>query len=197
MDRISRPELTLPEAEAATLGAAYERANVILEYGSGGSTVMAGALPGKQVFAVENDKAWALMMREWFAQNPPNGGTAVDIIWNDTGETKAWGYPKDTAHYLRYPQYALKVWELDEFRQPDVVFVDGRFRTGCILACALRTGRPVRVFVDDYLDRETYRAVEVFVGAPRMHGRMAEFSVEPMALEAEHLLDVIDMMIRP
>ena len=197
MEPISRPELTLPEAEAATLRAAYERASVILEYGSGGSTVLAGALPGKQIFSVENDKAWALMMREWFAQNPPHDGTGVDIIWSDTGETKAWGYPQDTAQYLRYPQYALKVWDLDEFRQPDVVLVDGRFRVGCVLACALRTDRPVDVFVDDYLDRETYRAVEAFVGAPRMHGRMAEFNVKPLALNSEHLLDIIDMMIRP
>ena len=197
MDPISRPELTLPEAEAATLRAAYEHANVILEYGSGGSTVMAGAMPGKRIFSVENDKAWAQKMRQWFLDHPAAAGTSVDIIWSDTGETKAWGYPTDTTQYRRYPQYPLKVWDLEEFRQPDVVFVDGRFRMGCVLATALRTNRPVRVLVDDYLGRKAYRAVEAFVGTPRMHGRMAEFNVEPVTLNPERMLDVIDMMIRP
>jgi hypothetical protein len=65
-DLITRPELTLPEAEAATIRAAYERAGVILEYGSGGSTVL-GAELGKRVLSVESDKAWAQMMRDWFA----------------------------------------------------------------------------------------------------------------------------------
>ena len=197
MDPISRPELTLPEAEAATLRAAYEHANVILEYGSGGSTVMAGALPGKRIFSVENDKAWAQKMRKWFLDHPAAAGTSVDIIWSDTGETKAWGYPSDSSQYLRYAQYPLKVWDLEEFRHPDVVFVDGRFRTGCVLATAFRTHRPVRVFVDDYLGREAYHSVEAFVGAPRMYGRMAEFNVEPLVINPELLLDIIDMIIRP
>jgi hypothetical protein len=194
---VSAPELTLPEKEASILRAAYADAKVILEYGSGGSTVLAGSMIGKQVYSVENDKDWVQMMRAWFRQNPPAEGTVVDIIWADTGETKTWGYPVDTTEYLRYPQYPLKVWELEEFRQPDVVLVDGRFRTGCVLATALRTSRPVRVFVDDYQNRETYRAVEAFVGAPRMHGRMAEFTVQPLALNPERLLDIINMMIRP
>ena len=53
-----RPTLTLPEAEAALITAAYDKAEVILEYGSGGSTVLAADL-GKKVVAVESDRDWA------------------------------------------------------------------------------------------------------------------------------------------
>ena len=133
---ISRPEPTLPEAEAQRLRAAYEAAQVILEYGSGGSTVMAAQMPGKSVFSVESDRDWAQRMRDWLAQNPPADGTVVDIIWSDLGPTKEWGYPETDREWQRYARYPLEVWDLPEFRQPDVVLVDGRFRAGCAMATA-------------------------------------------------------------
>ena len=98
---------------------------------------------------------------------------------------------------MRYPRYALEVWELPEFRQPDVVLVDGRFRTGCAMATALRTTKPVKLLIDDYKRRKQYHVVEEFFGTPTMSGRMAGFEVEPMTLPPERLLNVIEMMLRP
>lgn len=194
---ISRPDMTLPEAETAALHAAYVDADVILEYGSGGSTVMAAEMPGKTVFSIESDRDWVEMMRAWFELNPPAFGTDVDVIWSDVGETKKWGYPADTKEYLRYAHYPLKIWDLDEFRQPDVVFIDGRFRPGCAIATALRTQKSVRVFWDDYTGRKTYHDTELYLGKPEIVGRMAVFVVEPMELQADRLLTVIEMMTRP
>jgi hypothetical protein len=194
---ISRPELTLPDAEAETLREAYEGARVILEYGSGGSTVMAGDMADKRVFSVESDKDWASMMRQWFAENPPKGGTQVDVIWSDVGPTKEWGYPTDMRNYMRFPRYPLEVWDMPDFEQPDVVLVDGRFRTGCAMATALRTTKPVKLFIDDYKRRKAYHVVEEFFGAPVLTGRMAGFDVKPMSLPQARLLDVIEMMLHP
>lgn len=194
---LSRPKLTLPVVEADALRTAYEHAQVILEYGSGGSTVMASDMADKQVFSVESDKAWAQMMRDWFAANLPANGTSVDIVWSDIGPTKEWGYPIDPSQHLRFARYPLEVWDLDEFAQPDVVLVDGRFRTGCALATALRTTKPVTLFMDDYARRKQYHRIEAFIGAPIMVGRMAQFNVTPIALRPEHYLDMIEMMTRP
>ena len=58
-----RPVLTLPPAEAEALRAAYAIADVILEYGSGGSTALAAEMPGKTVFSVESDAAWLAGMQ--------------------------------------------------------------------------------------------------------------------------------------
>ena len=194
---IPRPDLTLPEAEATRLQAAYEGARVILEYGSGGSTVMAAEMPGKSVFSVESDKDWAQMMRGWFDENPPATGTEVDVIWSDIGPTKDWGYPASNRAWQRFARYPLEVWDLPEFRQPDVVLVDGRFRAGCAMATAFRTQKPVTVFVDDYARRKHYHRIEEFLGQPGMTGRMAEFAVSPMAVPAERLLTIVEMMTRP
>jgi len=194
---ISRPDLTLPEAEAAHLRAAYEGATMVLEYGSGGSTVLASEMPNKRVLSVESDPDWAEMMQGWFKANPPAEGSSVEVIWADIGPTKEWGHPQNRSGYLRYPRYALGPWESGD-AAPDVVLVDGRFRTGCALAAALYTKTPLRLLFDDYAPRAHYHSVEAFIGAPRrMIGRMAEFEVVPMALPVARLGDVIEMMLRP
>lgn len=196
--KMRRPQLTLPSAEAAHLRAAYDAARVILEYGSGGSTVMAAGMTGKRVYSVESDQGWAEMMRGWFAANPPANDTSVDVIWSDIGETGEWGYPVDKSGWSRYARYPLAVWDRPGFEQPDVVLVDGRFRAGCAMAAALRSKRPLTVLVDDYKSRKAYHRIEAFLGAPRtLIGRMAEFAVEPMAVPPDQLLTIIDMMTRP
>ncbi|MDA7425996.1 hypothetical protein [Thalassococcus lentus] len=194
---LSRPELTLPDAEAALLQRAYESADVILEYGSGGSTVLASEMPGKTVFSVESDQAWAQMMRDWFASHPAAAGTTVDMIWSDIGATKEWGHPVDASEWRRFARYPLEVWGLKEFRQPDVVLVDGRFRQGCALATAFMTKKPVEVLFDDYVQRKHYHKVEDFLGSPEITGRMARFRVVPQPIPPEKLLQVIRFMQNP
>lgn len=192
---MKRPTLTMPAAEAALITAAYGRAEVILEFGSGGSTVVA-AEAGKRVTSVESDQAWAQMMRDWFVANPPAGH--VDIIWSDIGPTKAWGQPVDESGWKNFARYPLEVWGLPDFQHPDVVLVDGRFRMGCALATAFRITRPITLYFDDYADRPRYHQIEEFLGAPaEITGRMARFDLTPMPVPAERLLQVIHMMTRP
>ncbi len=196
-ERIPRPELTLPEAEAELVRELYTAADVILEYGSGGSTVLAAQLPDKLVFSVESDLEWAQMMRGYLAQNPPAKGTEVDVIWSDVGPTKEWGFPRTAKAWDRYARYPLEVWDLKTFRAPDVVLVDGRFRVGCALATGFRTQKPVTLLFDDYQRRKQYHVVEDYFGTPSYTGRMARFEIIPMAVPAERLLQIVEMMSRP
>lgn len=192
---IQRPELTLPEAEAAMLRTAYETAGAILEYGSGGSTVMAAEL-GRRVLSVESDQGWAQMMRDWFAQNPAKG--EVDVIWSDIGPTKEWGHPVNDQEWKRFARYPLEVWDLPEFIHPDVVLVDGRFRVGCALAAAYRITRPVALYFDDYVNRQQYHEVEDFLGQPTASaGRMVRFDLTPQPVPTDRLLRMVQLMMRP
>ena len=193
-----RPELTMPAAEAGHLAEVYAGAAAIPEYGSGGSTVLAAEMPGKRVVSVESDKAWAGKMRRWFAAHPPAEGAKVEIVWSDIGPTKDWGQPADQSGWKRFPRYPLGVWQRDGFEHPDVVLVDGRFRVGCVLATAYSIARPVTVLFDDYANRDRHHGVEEFVGAPaRIVGRMAEFRLEPRAVPAVKLLQIVRYMLRP
>lgn len=193
---IPRPELTLPEAEAALLRDAYDRASVILEFGSGGSTILAAEL-GKRVVSVESDKSWAQMMRDWLQQNPQPG--QAEIVLADVGPTKEWGHPVDDRAWKRFARYPLEVWDLPDFAHPDVVLVDGRFRVGCALAAAYRITRPTTLYFDDYANRrDRFAELEGFIGAPaRIVGRMAQFDLVPQAVPADRLLRILQLMQRP
>jgi len=195
---LERPELTMPEAEAARLRSAYGAASVILEYGSGGSTVLAAEMPGKRIYSVESDQAWARKMRRWFTANPPAKDTEIDVIWADIGPTRNWGQPVDDSGWRRFSRYPLGVWAREGFEHPDVVLVDGRFRVGCALATALHVTRPTTVLFDDYAGRARLKAIEKFIGPPaQMHGRMAEFNVTPRAIAPGDLPQIIRFMQRP
>lgn len=197
-DDAARPEapvLTLPAAEAALVQAEYARAGTILEYGSGGSTVLAGSMAGKRVFSVESDAAWVARMQDWFAANPPV--SPVVLHHADIGPTVAWGRPADETQFRKWPGYANSVWDRPDFAHPDVVLVDGRFRAACLMTVALRILRPVTVLFDDYLRRKPYHAVESLVRPSAMAGRMARFELEPMTLPADRLGWLVGLFLKP
>lgn len=167
----------MPEAEAAHLLRVYSEAGVILEYGSGGSTELAARMPGKYIMSVESDRDWARHLRQRLCGPDILSPAVVHHV--GIGKTGPWGRPLDTTSWRRFHAYPNDVWDQGWFRHPDVVLVDGRFRTGCFAAVLLRIQRPVRVLFDDYGVRPLYHQVEEFVRPVAMVGRMAEFRIEP------------------
>jgi hypothetical protein len=191
---VKRPELTLPEAEAAALRTAYAAAHSVLEYGSGGSTVLA-AEAGAEVWSVESDAVWAQMMQAWFRQNPAPG--RAHVVHVDIGPTENWGHPADESAVRHWPDYALKVWETPGFRHPDVVLVDGRFRLGCFLTVAYRITRPVTLFFDDYAPRPAYHKAEAVLEPTEMIGRMARFDLIPQTLTPDRIRAYVRSLHQP
>ena len=179
-DAMKRPVLTMPPEESAALVAAYRAASVILEYGTGGSTLVAADLPGREVFSVESSADWLDRMRDWFRANPPSA--RVHLHHGDIGKTRDWGYPADNKHVSKWPSYPVSVWDRDDFRHPDLVLIDGRFRLACALTTLFRITQPVTVLMDDYIDRPPYARIERLVGAPQLTGRMARFTFTPQPM---------------
>lgn len=194
MPEAERPILTLPEAEAEAVARAYRGADVILEYGSGGSTALAADM-GKTVFSVESDAEWCARMQAWFNAVPAKG--SVTLHHADIGPTKKWGMPTGMAAFRRFPGYALSIWDHPAFQHPDVVLIDGRFRPACLLATAFRITRPVTVLFDDYADRPAYHDIEAMFRPTAMHGRMAEFALDPTPLAADRLSWVMGWFLKP
>lgn len=188
------PTLTLPAKEAAFLRAGYADATTILEYGSGGSTAMAAAMPGKVIWSVESDLEWMTGLEAWFGQNPPQ--SEVHLRHGDIGPTGKWGRPKGTSTHMRFHHYPIDVWDEDGFSGPDTVLIDGRFRAGCFLTVAYRTTRPVTVFFDDYTNRPPYHTVERFGAPVETVGRMARFELTPQQLKPEDLAWIMDVYAR-
>lgn len=192
---IQRPDLTLPAAEAALLAADYAAAGTILEYGSGGSTVLGAEMAGKRVFSVESDRDWAQKMQGWFTANPPAGQVSIHHV--DIGPTKQWGHPADDSGFRNWPAYPFSVWDRADFVHPDVVLVDGRFRGACLVATALRITRPVVALFDDYRNRKPYHVVEELVRPVSLTGRMARFELVPTELPPARLQWLAGLCLRP
>lgn len=167
----------MPEEETAHLKEIYANSRVILEYGSGGSTHVAAASPGKLVMSVESDLQWTRKLREELA-----GKASPAIVHHvDIGPVGRWGRPVSETQWRSFHAYPNSVWDQPWFRQPDTVLIDGRFRTACFASVLLRTEKPVRILFDDYGVREKYRLVERVIKPDRVIGRLAEFIVNPRA----------------
>ncbi len=172
-------QMTLSAREADLLRASYKDAGVVLEYGSGGSTLLAADSATMAVFSVESDHVWSKRMQAWFADHPAQ--VPVHVLYSDVGPTGKWGFPSNKTKARLWSAYALSVWDHPAFLHPDVVLVDGRFRLACMLTTLFRITRPVRLLCDDYLDRSTYHRFETLAGKPEMTGRMAAFTLTPQS----------------
>ncbi|WP_296424968.1 hypothetical protein [Yoonia sp.] len=192
---LQRPELTLPEQEAAWITQAYEQATSILEYGSGGSTVLAAEMPDKTIFSVESDATWAKMLEGYIKSAQTASHAHLHHV--DIGKTGKWGYPNGDKMVRNFADYSLSVWDRDDFVEPDTILIDGRFRVGCMMAALFRSKRPVTVYFDDYEDRPYYWVVEEFVTKMETRGRMARFEVAPIGIPADRLSEIIAMLHDP
>lgn len=192
---MERPKLTMPAQVAAHVRAAYAQADVILEYGSGGSTVLAGEHAGCTIYSVESDHHWCEQMGAWFAANPPKG--TVHLHYANIGPTGKWGMPATDAQFRRWPEYTASVWERADFQHPDLVLIDGRFRLACLLMVMVRIARPVRVLMDDYADRKPYHHVERLVQPSAQIGRMAQFDLQPTAMSLPWLRLFVKAVMQP
>jgi len=188
------PELSFPAEEIDRIRRVYDSARIILEYGSGGSTVLGSERPGKLVFSVESDHAWAIRLQhEIDLRNLPSPALVYHV---DIGPTGNWGRPIGPEAWTRFHRYPLAIWDEPFFRQPDVVLIDGRFRPACFIAVLLRTQKPVTVLFDDYTERPAYHSVEAFLKPTEMVGRMAVFDVQPRPFDPSETGAIMDHFFR-
>lgn len=185
------PELTLPAAEADLLRQEYSKATIILEYGSGGSTVVASALPGKRVFSVESDRAWAISLQARIDELALPSPATVHHV--DIGPTGDWGKPTTPESWPRFSRYPIDIWEQPFFRHPDLILIDGRFRCACLAVAGMLCERPLRVLFDDYGDRPLYHAVERLFPRTDMIGRMAVFDLSPGQVDRQHFPEIMQL----
>lgn len=178
-------ELTFPPETAAGVRDAYSSANVILEYGTGGSTMLAADSAGTTVIACESDRAWLDRIVAAAAGRP---GRVIPVHGN-IGPTKEWGHPAQGADARKFPSYAISPWTVARKMDldPDLVLIDGRFRAACFLASLAFIRTPTKLVFDDYTDRDYYHVVEEHLKPAEFWGRAAVFNVRPGLMSAAAL----------
>lgn len=153
------------------------KARNYLEYGSGGSTILANQVVTNLV-SVDSDASFLGDVRRKLDEHERRA--MIKLIHVNIGLTEHWGMPvftKPTRRRLRrWEEYAKAPWRY--FRtigqQPDLVLVDGRFRVACVLESLLSLSplSTTQILLDDYVGRPHYDVVEQFADI-ELAGRMA------------------------
>jgi len=166
----------MPERNVNALAEAMRGAACYLEYGAGGSTVLASEIGVPNIVSIESDRAWRDRVSDKVAGI---GHPGLNIVHVDIGPTKRLGYPRGDAFRPNFRNYPQAGWQRcgEAGLSPDLVLIDGRFRLACILAALLNAKPGCKVLLDDYRHRRHYHRVERFAEPIRMIGRMAEFMV--------------------
>lgn len=181
-DPPGRPHLD--DETLARLTAELKRCRSYLEFGSGGSTLLADSL-GIPTISVESDRFYARTVRSALK------GTSVAVVAVDIGITAEWGWPlfkrRTPSRIRRWRQYV----EAGFARvSPDLIMIDGRFRVACGLAAGKHTEGATVIF-DDYYDRPAYRAIERYLGPPERVGRAAVFVTRKSEIPESAISDAI------
>jgi hypothetical protein len=148
-----------------------------LEYGSGGSTILAHKVVNNLV-SVDSDGHFLADVRRKLADYESSATTK--LIHANIGLTQMWGMPvftKPTRRRVRrWETYPRAPWKYCRSVgvEPDLVLVDGRFRVACMLESLLNLSstNPCQILCDDYVGRPHYNVVEQFADVS-MVGRMA------------------------
>ncbi|WP_156918740.1 hypothetical protein [Synechococcus sp. CC9616] len=190
-------ELTLDEKTKVYLEHTYKSiGGTILEFGSGGSTLLAlQSNPNNRVYCCETDSAWLARL----LLNINNLGLMNRIVpvHLDVGLTKEWGYPDTDLEGIgvvrmqKFVRCMLKPWHILRGRGecPKFVFIDGRWRAACFLVALLYCQKSMQVLWDDYADREYYDVFSDLIIPDEMIGRSALFNVDPSKFDACDIID--------
>jgi hypothetical protein len=158
--------------EPALFASALGTSRRYLEFGTGGSTLLAIRQGIGAMVAVESDPAWIDALRKHPEIVGAIGDGKLGLVHGDVGPVAPLGYPRDyasgTQDKVLWPNYIRAGWQEVSKRGyvPDLVYVDGRFRVGCclsvVLACKdyVPVGQAPQVLVHDIAeDRPHYEPI--------------------------------------
>ena len=163
-----------------------------LEYGAGGSTVLAVEMGVERIVSVESDRDFLQAVKLAACGSIEDDRLTEHFV--DIGPTAEWGNPTDRSCSPRWPAYPSTVWKqyLDEQEYPDLVLIDGRFRVACFLTTLMMARSGMTILFDDYFDRPHYHLVEKYLAPVSRAGRMAEFITNGDALPPAITLDLLE-----
>jgi hypothetical protein len=170
-----RKNICMEQTSLRAFEKALKQSKIYLEFGSGGSTLLACRLGVPVIHTVETDRDFLRATVDDCRAADSNVSLYPHLV--EIGRTKQWGYPIDESGKHNWPLYVTHPWTeiMKSGLAPDLVLIDGRFRVAAFLYSFALCPRGARIFVDDYRDRKHYHVVERLAKPRAFHGRMAEF----------------------
>jgi len=125
MTEIMTPHMSAPKIQL--LNDSFDRATHYLEYGIGGSTVLAAQKSLQSIMAIDSSDEWIQKVKTDIEKCVYTGN--INLLHANLGATGHWGYPTDELMVKNWPQYYASPWI--SYRSlghsPDLILIDGRF----------------------------------------------------------------------
>lgn len=164
-----------------------------VEFGSGGSTVLAHSMGCPSIITIDSSLVWLEKVKRTCKAN---GKLEIKTIHVDIGAVKELGYPKDESSKERWQNYYTAPWSDPDLPLADTFLVDGRFRVACAVQIALRGSRQAIVAFHDFANRPYYHCILKVMREIARSDNLSVFQVRSdfeeaaaEALLAEHAYD--------
>ena len=80
---------------------------------------------------------------------------------------------------------------------PDIILIDGRFRSACFIACAFSIRKVTTILFDDFVERR-YKEITAAISEPSaLIGRMAIFELEPGEYSNSQFMEAVPAFFDP
>ena len=155
---------------------------VILEFGSGGSTVHF-LKQAKKTYSVESNFTFYKYMKSIFLIKKACK-KSLFLKFVSIGDTDTWGRPVSGEKKANWRSYYSDIWKEIILKESkvDIIFIDGRFRVSCCLYAVLQVlelnwEQPVFV-VHDFIDRKEYYVLLEFLDEVECKHRLSVFTMK-------------------
>jgi hypothetical protein len=174
-----------------------QHSKIYLEYGSGGSSILAADMGVATIHTIDSDQQFMAVIKEKIKQRGSSSNFIIHHV--DIGPTEEWGQPSEPSSAAKWSHYCIAAW--DELKaknlSPDLILIDGRFRIASFLMSVVFAKPGTVILFDDYHDRPGYHIVEKHILPTRRAGRMAEFVVGDKTDASKILFDVLPHCTNP
>jgi hypothetical protein len=145
-----------------------------LEFGAGGSTMLAADCGVEQIMSVETDFEFLKLVTS--SIESINFVGKYFPIYVDIGEVVKWGKPRNRSKIEQWKTYYQEPWRLISNNiSPDLILIDGRFRVATFANIFLQHSGEATILFDDYVNRPSYHVVESICPKFETIGRMGVF----------------------
>jgi hypothetical protein len=149
--------LLMTAEEVQLFGSFLRCAGSYLEFGAGGSTVLAATLVRGPIVSVDSSRDWLGKVERACAEMPDCSPLLLHYV--DIGKTGAFGFPADNSRRAAWVDYHTTAWALPDAGRTEFCLVDGRFRVACFAQAMLHCGAETLVAIHDFAERPKYHVV--------------------------------------
>lgn len=144
------------------------KARSYLEFGCGGSTMLALYISQAQIISIESDPDFIalLLANPLIQQNSQGSNPRFRFCPIDLGKVGKWGFPTDKSPKESFPLYSQAIFEQlsQEYTlRIDTIFIDGRFRVACVLSVLIHCSESITILIHDFFNRPHYHIILEFL----------------------------------